>query len=331
MGKIIRAVAGALLMAAMLFLSVEMPEDIFVVSAAAASGTKITDVTKTQYIRKDTDIPEDETLYVRDGGRLYVMDGAVLTVKGKLKCAAGGEIYVRGAIDAESGSTVSISGKLKILSMGSFDLGGKLSVNSAGIIKGNGCLNVLNDFSDISCVGTVSAKINAPKPITKDGLTTVGGIVIANKEIGLPKDYGSGLDRSTYNAFLRMKKDSGYNMSIISGFRSYEKQVEVFAYWCMVDGEELAKATSAVPGHSEHQTGLVIDVSSLEKSYGSTAEGKWLAANCYKYGFIIRYPEGKEDITGYDYEPWHIRYLGVSTAKLVHDSGLTLEEFLGLA
>ena len=78
------------------------------------------------------------------------------------------------------------------------------------------------------------------------------------------------------------------------------------------------------------ETGLAADINSLETSWGKTPEGKWLAANCYKYGFIIRYPAGKEDKTGYQYEPWHVRYLGVETATAVYKSGLCLEEYLGI-
>lgn len=335
MNRILRAFAGVLLTAAMLAISppqrnaAEAAVPVSVVPAAVGTDT-VKNVKKTEYVRGSLTVPENETLYVKDGGRLYIMDGAKLTVKGKLKCAAGGEIYVRGRLDIRSGASASVSGKMKILSMGELKLGGELAVNKTGTVKGMGGITV-RDFSDIKCVGTVTAKINAPKPVVKDGVTTVGGIVIANKKISLPEDYGSGLDRNAYNAFVRMKRDSGFDMSIVSGFRSYERQVEVFEYWLEVDGAEKAEALSAVPGHSEHQTGLVIDVSSLEQSYGDTDEGRWLAENCHKYGFIIRYPEGKEDITGYAYEPWHLRYLGTSTAKLVRDSGLTLEEFLNLA
>ena len=74
-----------------------------------------------------------------------------------------------------------------------------------------------------------------------------------------------------------------------------------------------------------------MDISSMKQSYGNTPEGKWLAEHCWEYGFLLRYPKNSESITGYIYEPWHVRYLGKSTAKLVHDSGLTLEEFLGVA
>lgn len=298
---------------------------------AAAPKSSVTRITDTYVIKKDTTIEAGETLYVKNGGQLFIMEGAVLTVKGKLKSADGGEIYVRGKVNAESGSASFISGKMKLMESGSFSLGGKLTVNPTGLIKGKGVLCVLNNFSDISCSGTVSAKIQAPAPVETDGVTTVGGVLLVNKQYSLPKDYGNGLDQKTYSAFLKMKKDSGFDMSIISGFRSYEKQQEVFDGWVAIDGYDKAVTYSAIPGQSEHQSGLAIDITSLNQSYGSTAEGKWLAQNCWKYGFIIRYPKGSSKITGYMYEPWHVRYLGKSTAKLVHDSGLTLEEFFGLA
>ena len=195
---------------------------------------------------------------------------------------------------------------------------------------GDGALEVVDSFSDISCMGSVSAQIVPPQPAETDGVTTIGGIVVANREFSLPKDYGSSLDRAAYLAFLEMKSASGFDMTIISGFRSYEKQEETFKYWVSVDGFEIADTYSAQPGHSDHQTGLAIDVSSLEQDYGDTDEGRWLAEHCWEYGFVLRYPEGCEGITGYIYEPWHIRYLGKSTAKLVHDSGLALEQFLGV-
>jgi D-alanyl-D-alanine carboxypeptidase len=87
---------------------------------------------------------------------------------------------------------------------------------------------------------------------------------------------------------------------------------------------------SARPGHSEHQSGLCIDVNSTDFSFGSTAEAAWLEEHCAEYGFIIRFPEGKEDITGYEYEPWHIRYVGVETAQEITAQGLCLEEYLNV-
>lgn len=120
-----------------------------------------------------------------------------------------------------------------------------------------------------------------------------------------------------------------------SAYRPYSMQKAVFARLTKKYGsEEKANAVSAYPGQSEHQTGLAIDVTSkrmgntLEQTFGDTPEGKWLAANAPKYGFIIRYPKGKESITGYAYEPWHIRYVGKAVAQEITKKGITLEEYL---
>jgi D-alanyl-D-alanine carboxypeptidase len=119
-----------------------------------------------------------------------------------------------------------------------------------------------------------------------------------------------------------------------SGYRSYQTQVQLFNNYAATHGEEEANKFSSRPGHSEHQTGLSMDVTSesvnfqLTEAFGETKEGQWVAENAHDFGFIIRYPKGKSDITGYIYEPWHIRYLGEELATAVYDSGLTYEEFL---
>lgn len=120
----------------------------------------------------------------------------------------------------------------------------------------------------------------------------------------------------------------------VSGFRSYQTQKAIFDQKAKAEGEEKANQFSARPGESEHQTGLAIDISSpsvgnqLTQSFGQTKEGLWLAENAPKYGFIIRYLKGKEDITGYMYEPWHIRYVGIETAQAIASQNITLEEYL---
>ena len=123
------------------------------------------------------------------------------------------------------------------------------------------------------------------------------------------------------------KKD-GYSLTIVSGFRSYSYQGQLYNNYVARDGKAAADTYSARPGHSEHQTGLAMDINNASSSFNNTPEAKWIAENCYKYGFILRYPKGKENITGYMYESWHVRYLGKQLAKEVCDSGLTLEEFL---
>jgi D-alanyl-D-alanine carboxypeptidase len=123
----------------------------------------------------------------------------------------------------------------------------------------------------------------------------------------------------------------GFVLQVNSSYRSYQTQADTYNYWVQTYGKEQADRTSARPGHSEHQLGTTADVGArgqfLEDFIG-TAEADWLAENSWKYGFIISYPEGKEDITGYAYEPWHVRYVGKEVAADVRASGLTLREFL---
>ncbi|WP_163195189.1 M15 family metallopeptidase [Clostridium thermarum] len=135
--------------------------------------------------------------------------------------------------------------------------------------------------------------------------------------------------------FAKAKKDKVY-LYAVSGFRNYELQKTIYARNVAQLGETKAKMESAYPGKSEHQTGLAMDISSaamgytLKQSFGNTREGKWLAENAAAFGFIIRYPKGKESITGYIYEPWHIRYVGKEIATEIMKRGITLEEYFGL-
>lgn len=116
-----------------------------------------------------------------------------------------------------------------------------------------------------------------------------------------------------------------------SAYRSYKSQKEVYNNRVNAVGRKKAEDYVAKPGFSEHQTGLCIDVTNRDKYFvKGTEEADWIANNCYKYGFIIRYPEGKENITGISYEPWHIRYVGKEIAKQIHNKGITLEEYLGV-
>jgi D-alanyl-D-alanine carboxypeptidase len=128
------------------------------------------------------------------------------------------------------------------------------------------------------------------------------------------------------------KKD-GINLAGVSAYRSYATQKSLFQRYVLKDGEEKAKTYSAVPGTSEHETGLAIDVSgsdgkcAAEDCFGGTKEANWLEKHAQEYGFIIRYPKGKEKITGYQYEPWHIRYVGADTAKDMAAKKMTMEEY----
>ncbi len=164
-------------------------------------------------------------------------------------------------------------------------------------------------------------------------LTYIDGILIANKTYKLPASYAPGVDKSAEAALNRMIKaaaEDGVTLFIKSAYRSYETQKYLYNNYVARDGVAAADRYSARAGHSEHQTGLAFDLNSLEQSFGETKEGKWLAEHCHEYGFIIRYPKDKENITGYMYEPWHVRYLGEDIAEKVYNSGKCLEEYLGI-
>ena len=129
-------------------------------------------------------------------------------------------------------------------------------------------------------------------------------------------------------------KADGIYIAGVSGYRSYATQKALFNAYVEKDGIEKARTYSAVPGTSEHETGLAIDVSgstgrcAAQDCFADTKEATWLAKHSAEYGFIIRYPKGKEAITGYQYEPWHIRYVGKKVAQEINNQGSTLEEYL---
>ena len=133
-------------------------------------------------------------------------------------------------------------------------------------------------------------------------------------------------------------KQGGINLRVDSAYRSYSYQQALYSRYVATSGQATADQESARAGYSEHQTGLSVDIGalngvcSLEQCFGSTPEGEWLAANSYKYGFILRYPADKTTITGYEYEPWHFRYVGIALSEEMHKENIqTLEEFFGIS
>ena len=127
----------------------------------------------------------------------------------------------------------------------------------------------------------------------------------------------------------------GVTMLVSSAYRSYAVQQQTYQYWVSVNGQQVADQLSARPGYSEHQTGLAIDFASpegcrLEECYRDTLAGQWLAKNAPRYGYILRFPNGRQSVTGYHFEPWHYRYVGVQIAQEYVSSGAkTFEEFIG--
>ena len=202
----------------------------------------------------------------------------------------------------------------------------------------------VTEFEEITEVETVPEAVteaeseppadngNAPAPV-EGQITYIDGILVVNKTYPLPADYNPGVDPVAQDALWTMisaASADGLSIWARSGFRSYSDQSWQYNVYVERDGAAVADTYSARPGHSEHQSGLAFDMNSLDLAFADTAEGKWLAANSYKYGFIIRYPAGKEHITGYMYEPWHVRYVGVELATEIHALGVCLEEYLGI-
>ena len=174
----------------------------------------------------------------------------------------------------------------------------------------------------------------APTPADTASPTYINGILVVNKSYPLPRDYDpGGLTDECESAFYTMQaaaENEGLDLYIASGFRSYDLQASLYQRYCNADGQAAADTYSARPGHSEHQSGLAIDLNSISSDFAYTEEGRWVAAHCWEYGFILRYPADKVSITGYMYEPWHIRYVGRDVAAAIYQSGLCLEEYLGI-
>ena len=185
-----------------------------------------------------------------------------------------------------------------------------------------------------------------------NGVTYVDGYLIANKSYFLPEDYvptntqkeakgdmtvqcATCIDKTAYNAYLDMQKDAkknGHSIWISSGFRSYITQRNIYNRNVTNRGKATADTFSARPGSSEHQTGLCFDLNTIDEAFGKSKEGKWVNDNAYKYGYIIRYPEGKTDETGYIYESWHLRYVGTDLSYQLYNDGnwITMEDYFGI-
>ncbi|MGA8942904.1 MAG: M15 family metallopeptidase [Thermoactinomyces sp.] len=132
---------------------------------------------------------------------------------------------------------------------------------------------------------------------------------------------------------FRAAEEDGVELVAVSGYRSYKRQQETYQSALKRKGQANTSRYNARPGQSEHQTGLAMDVSSpsvncqLNESFGQTEAGRWLEKHASEFGFIIRYEKGKEEVTGYNYEPWHIRYVGKELANILKQKGLTMEEY----
>ncbi len=205
-----------------------------------------------------------------------------------------------------------------------------------------------HDLKDVVAIINVGANRDFYTNTKKTDISK-GELMLTNKFYALDNTYNSDhminvsnqysygenqmVTEETYNAFLNMfnkAKEEGLTLIINSSYRSFEEQEEIYNDYKSSRGEEYADSIAARPGYSEHQTGMAIDI----QTYGSRAstfeefdEFKWLQENAYKYGFILRYPKDKEYLTGYSYESWHYRYVGIDVATYIHENNITFDEY----
>lgn len=187
---------------------------------------------------------------------------------------------------------------------------------------------------------------NYKTDVSKDYLMLVNKYYLLDESynpedlVTISRDYSWGelgsqvIRKVTYDAFLELWQDAmenGYYLMISSSYRTYNEQKIVYDNYKKKRGEKYADSIAARPGSSEHQTGLTLDIFSKDNSnkntFGDTEVSKWLMNNAYKYGFILRYPEDKVNITGYNYESWHYRYVGKEAAKYIYENNITFEEY----
>lgn len=193
-----------------------------------------------------------------------------------------------------------------------------------------------NNVPTIKNPGTILVLVNKTRNLAPDYVPddlTVPNVKFSFEGSSPKKNMRQEAARALEGLFNEAKKEN-IDLTAVSGYRSYSTQKALFNNEVKRYGEAAAKKSVAYPGQSEHQTGLSIDVSSpsinntLSESFGETKEGKWLKENAKSFGFIIRYPKDKVNITGYSYEPWHIRYVGKDAAAYISSSNITLDEYI---
>jgi len=199
-------------------------------------------------------------------------------------------------------------------------------------LTGKSNKDTVKDNQDATITALVNKQHSLDKTYAPKDLVTVDvPTVLENPEVNQLRKPAADALKEMFNK----AKESGFKLYARSGYRSYQTQSALYKNYSTQHGEKAANRYSAKPGQSEHQTGLVMDITSesaelkLTEDFGETEEGKWVSEHAHQFGFILRYPKDKEDITGYIYEPWHLRYLGVDLATKVYQSKLTFEEYLG--
>jgi len=211
--------------------------------------------------------------------------------------------------------------------------------------------NTALNLENPSDLGTITSLADKDKSVKETDADKKKELILVNKKYGLDGNYipkglsipnipfsdssdddekhVAGIIVKPLEELINTAKEEGIILLGNSGYRSYKSQKDTYNNQVKSQGKGFADAYVAKPGFSEHQTGLSIDITNEDGYFvQGTREADWLAENCYRFGFIIRYPEGKKSITNIEYEPWHIRYVGKEAAKYIYDNKITLEEYL---
>ena len=291
--------------------------------------------------------------------KIKIVDKEAPVISGDdtIKVTAGSKIEIENMIDVSDNS----SDDVKISVEGDYDLKKKgeyevkiIATDSSGNSSDKKIKIIVLDTISYNDNGSLEDGIyTTNKGYTvkiQDGVASVNDIIIVNKTYSLPATYtpknpyksiaGRGyctdcMEDFVMEAFLKMEADAkkeGLALWVGSGFRSYDTQKVLYNNYVNKDGKEAADTYSARAGYSEHQSGLCFDLNSDNDSFTNTKEGKWVNDNAYKYGLVIRFPKGKDEYTGYEYESWHLRYVGKELAKKLYNDGdwISLEEYFGL-
>ncbi len=307
------------------------------------NGDEIIDTSKLGDVKVVLVFKDKDELEQKKSINVKIIDTTKPVIEGKTEFTS----YVGNDVNLLEGASVNDNSKeeIEIKVIGDYDKNKEGTYNlkyEAADSSGNKCefnfvLNVISDPNNR--VFTTSKGFNGK---VVNGVTYIDGVLIANKTYSLPANYGNGITGETQNAFNMLHNDAaalGYNLTLASGYRSYYTQQNLYNNYAARDGYAAADRYSARAGHSEHQTGLAFDTCEhtrpdicINSGFDGTDQARWISENCYKYGLILRYPQGKEEITGYMHESWHLRYVGVDLATKLYNGGnwITLEEYFGI-
>lgn len=271
-------------------------------------------------------------------------EGPIIEYSDKLSTTIGNEINLLDGVTASDNSNenieVTVEGEYDFNNEGTYELYYVATDSSGNTTKEKFVLEVVKKKEQAINISNDSTKYFTTskgfKGYTKNGMTYIDGILVVNKTYSISSTYYPGdltsETKSNMNSMFADAKAIGLNIYLSSGFRSYNTQKAIYNNYVSYDGKEQADTYSARAGYSEHQTGLALDVNQIDDTFIGTPEAIWLSENCWKYGFILRYPKGKDKETGYKYESWHFRYVGTDLAKKLYNNGdwITLESYFGI-